>query len=174
MSVKQQTKPKPSPSFQAWRSFRTAHAALALRVGEELSERDLVPLDWLEVLLAVGEGPGRRLRMYELARIVFLSRSGLTRLADRMTNAGLLAREQCPSDKRGSFAVLTSKGEAALRKAMPVYTAAVAEHFGGEMTATALRTLRETLDRIAAQADVDDRILCAGAPGDTRGCPDGD
>lgn len=171
MSVNVLTPQKRPPSFEAWRSFRIAHAALALRVGEELSERGLVPLDWLEVLLAVSEVPGRRLRMYELARVIFLSRSGLTRLVDRMTDAGLLDRERCPSDRRGSFAVLTPQGQAALKKALPVYVRAVEKYFSGGIAATTLATLQKTLDKIAAQADVDDRILCSGPPGGSEGCP---
>ena len=82
-----------------------------------------------EVLAHLHEAPDRRLRMNDLADRVLLSRSGLTRLADRLQNEGLLRREACPSDARGLYAVLTDEGAARRDAAAPTYQRAIRGHF---------------------------------------------
>src|SRR3712207_5980163 len=99
----------------AWRALLNAQAAAVAAIERELAEADLVPLTWYDVLVALSEAPGPRLRLTGLARAVVLSRSGLPRLVDRLEGAGLIRREACPSDRRGAFAVLTPEGEATLR-----------------------------------------------------------
>ena len=95
---------------EAWRALITAHAAAVEGIERGLLEAGLPPLSWYDVLLELSAAPGCRLRMHELARAVVLSRSGLTRLVDRLAKAGLLRREPDPEDGRGSFAVLTEEG----------------------------------------------------------------
>lgn len=107
----------------------TAHAALVNQIERELLEAGVVPLSWYDVLFALYEAPGRRLRMNELASAIVLSRSGLTRLVDRLEAEGLLARERLASDRRGAFAVLTEKGIEAMQQAWPVYARGIQEHF---------------------------------------------
>jgi DNA-binding MarR family transcriptional regulator len=113
----------------AWRSFLTAHAALINQIERELLEAGVVPLSWYDVLFALYEAPDRRLRMSELASAIVLSRSGLTRLVDRLEAEGLLARERSASDRRGAFAVLTEKGVEAMQQAWPVYARGIQDHF---------------------------------------------
>ena len=113
----------------AWRSFLTAHAALINQIERELLEAGVVPLSWYDVLFALYDAPGQRLRMNELASAIVLSRSGLTRLVDRLEAEGLLIRERSASDRRGAFAVLTEKGIEAMRRAWPVYAKGINEHF---------------------------------------------
>jgi DNA-binding MarR family transcriptional regulator len=113
----------------AWRSFLMAHAALVNQIERALLEAGVVPLSWYDVLFALYEAPERRLRMSELASAIVLSRSGLTRLVDRLEAEGLLARERLASDRRGAFAVLTEKGVEAMRRAWPVYARGIQEHF---------------------------------------------
>ena len=113
----------------AWRSFLTAHAALINQIERELLEAGVVPLSWYDVLFALYDAPGQRLRMNELASAIVLSRSGLTRLVDRLEAEGLLMRERSASDRRGAFAVLTEKGIEAMRRAWPVYAKGINEHF---------------------------------------------
>ena len=84
-------------------------------------ERDLLaeaelPLGWYDVLLQLAEAPERRLRMAELADRVLLSRSGLTRLVDRLAAEGLVTREPFPDDARGPYTVLTDAGLDRLRR----------------------------------------------------------
>ncbi len=136
----------------AWRALLNAHAAAVAAIERELAADDLVPLTWYDVLVALWEAPGRRLRLNELARAVVLSRSGLTRLVDRLERAGLLSREPCPEDRRGAFAVLTREGEAALRRAWPVYARGIDRHFGRFLDDGEAPVVAAALDRVAAGA----------------------
>ena len=136
----------------AWEAFVYAHAAVVDRIERELTAAGVVPLGWYDVLVALAPAPGHRLRMHELAREVVLSRSGLTRLVDRLEAAGLLCRQTDPTDRRGAFAVLTPDGLAAQQRAWPVYARAIAAHFGGHLTDLDADTLAEALGRVRAAA----------------------
>ena len=136
--------------LSAWRKFLTAHARLIEQIEHELAEAKVLPLGWYDVLLALYEAPDRRLRMHELASAVVLSRSGLTRLVDRLEAEGLLARERCGTDRRGAYAVLTDAGLAALRQAWPVYMRGIVEHFAGYLNDEEVRVLTEVFQRILA------------------------
>jgi DNA-binding MarR family transcriptional regulator len=133
---------------EAWRALITAHAAALERIERELGEAGLPPLGWYDVLLELSVAPGRRLRMHELARAVVLSRSGLTRLVDRLEKAGLLRREPDPEDGRGSFAVLTDGGARMREKMWPVYAKGIAEHFGAHISDEEAEVLTRALRRV--------------------------
>jgi DNA-binding MarR family transcriptional regulator len=90
--------------------------------------------------------------MQELAHSVLLSKSGLTRLFDRVEKAGLVKRTPCPSDRRITWAALTPKGLAALRKAMPVLNRSLERSFSSLLTAAELNALRTTLGKIVNAA----------------------
>ena len=137
----------------AWRALITAHARVVERIERALVEAGLPPLGWYDVLLELSAAPDRRLRMHELARAVVLSRSGLTRLVDRLEKAGLLVREPTPEDGRGFFAVLTDEGRGTLRRMWPVYAAGIAEHFGRHLTDDEARVLAEALSRVRAATE---------------------
>src|SRR4029450_7725563 len=107
---------------------RRPATATELREEELVAERGL-PLSRYDVLLNLAEAPGGRLRMQELSASVLLSKSGLSRLVDRMVEAGLVRRERCEDDRRGWFAVLTDQGRSALRRAAPVHLRGIQEHF---------------------------------------------
>ena len=112
-----------------WRALINAHALVLERTEAALARADLPPLGWYDVLWSVYRAPGRRMRMHELARAVVMSRSGLTRLVDRLEAAGCLRREACANDGRGLDVTLTDEGDATLRRMWPVYGGAVREHF---------------------------------------------
>ncbi len=133
-----------------WRALITAHATVVEKIERALLEAGLPPLGWYDVLLELSAAPGCRLRMHELARAVVLSRSGLTRLVDRLEKAGLLRREPDPSDRRGAFAVLTEEGRDMQRQMWPVYAAGIAEHFGGHVSDQEAHMLTEALSRVLA------------------------
>ena len=119
-----------APEQAAWRSFLRAHATLVRRLeGELVAEHDLA-LPSYDVLVQLSEAPDRRLRMTELADRVLLSRSGLTRLVDRLVRDGLVERQACPDDARGTLAVLTDAGLDRLRTAWPTHLRGVAAHLG--------------------------------------------
>jgi DNA-binding MarR family transcriptional regulator len=113
----------------AWRGFLRVHSALVKALDAELIAAHELPLSSYEVLINLQAAPGRRRRMAELADGVLLSRSGMTRLVDRLERDGLLVRDTCTSDGRGCFAVLTERGEALLARARPTHLDGVRERF---------------------------------------------
>lgn len=145
------TRPDPR-HLAAWRSLLQAHAALTELLERELVTERGLPLSRYEVLLYLAESPDGRLRMQELAEQVLLSKSGLTRLVDRMEAAGLVRRERCPDDRRGAYAVLTDHGRAVLRRAAPVHLRGIQEHFGRHVGEDEARALSGALGRVVAAA----------------------
>ncbi len=131
-----------------WRDFLRAHAAVTRALEDELADEKVLPLTWYDVLVQLVEAQGRRLRMTELADRVLLSRSGLTRLVDRLVNAGLVERQPCPDDARGTFCVLTAAGFARLRDAAPVHLRGVHEHMTSLIRPEELAVLGSVLRRI--------------------------
>lgn len=134
----------------AWRALITSNALVLEKIERALAEADLPPLGWYDVLLELSGAPDGRLRMHELARAVVLSRSGLTRLVDRLERAGLLGREPDPADRRGSYATISDEGREMLRRMWPVYAAGIAEHFARHLTDEEARVVTEALGRVAA------------------------
>ncbi len=140
---------RPDPErLAAWRLLLETHAAVVDRLGAELEAECGLPLAWYDVLLQLSGAPQGRLRMRDLADAVLLSRSGLTRLVDRMVAAGLVCREAHPSDGRGANAVLTPAGRAALRRAAPVHLRGIEAHFARHLTDAEAGVLRTALDRV--------------------------
>ncbi len=142
----------PEPHLSAWKAVLNAHASVVARVEEALAEADLPPLTWYDVLWAVRRAPGRRVRMAELADSLTLSRGGLTKLADRLEDAGLVRREPAEDDGRGFYAVLTEGGEEMLRRMWPVYARVLRETFVGAITADEAAVIADGLDRAKAAA----------------------
>lgn len=134
--------------IRPWRAFLTAHAQVVKRIDAELVRQGAVPLEWYDVLLALKEAPEERLRLSDLARKVLLSRSGLTRLLDRLGQAGLIVRESAPEDGRGVYAILRPEGTAALRKAWPLYAAGISQHFLQHIRLNESPAIRAALERI--------------------------
>ncbi len=137
--------------LSAWRAFITAHARLIDRIDRELLAADRLPLNWYDVLVELVEAPENRLRMHELAQRVVLSRSGLTRLVDKLEETGLLRREIDSSDRRGAFAVLTPKGREALRRSWPVYANGILTHFGHHLSNEEAKILADVFTRLLAE-----------------------
>lgn len=113
----------------AWRGFLETHTRLVRELDEELRAAHDLPLSTYDVLTTLESAPDRRLRMRDLADAVLLSRSGLTRLVDRLARDGLVEREECADDARGAFALLTDHGLEALRRARPTHQAGVRRRF---------------------------------------------
>jgi len=134
----------------AWRLLLEAHAAVVDRLGDELEAGCGLPLTWYDVLLQLSTAPRQRRRMSDLAEAVLLSRSGLTRLVDRMVAAGLVSREAHPSDGRGAYALLTPAGRARLRRAAPLHLRGIEAHFARHLSAEDARCLRAALGRVVA------------------------
>jgi DNA-binding MarR family transcriptional regulator len=115
--------------LKAWRGLLRVHAALVKALDAELIAEHDLPLSSYEVLITLQASPGRRCRMAELADRVLLSRSGMTRLVDRLERDGLLVRDTCSSDGRGCFAVLTDAGARLLAEARPTHLNGIRRRF---------------------------------------------
>jgi DNA-binding MarR family transcriptional regulator len=132
----------------AWRGMLRVHTALVRALDTELEQAQSLPLSHYDVLIYLRSAPERRLRMAELADSVLLSRSGVTRLVDRLERDGLLERDTCTSDGRGCFAVLTDKGSELLTRARPTHLAGVRERFLSHFSEEELVALAEGWNRV--------------------------
>jgi DNA-binding MarR family transcriptional regulator len=137
------------PHLDAWRALLNAHATMTRRIEDALSEAGLPPLAWYDVLWPVYQGENRRLRMRDLAEaVVTISRSGLTRLVDRIVDAGMLERDATPGDRRGTDVILTDAGADLLKAMWPVYAKTVNAHFSGPLSKSRAEALRDALRRV--------------------------
>ena len=118
----------------AWIAFVVAHEVILKQIDLALADAGHISHDVYEVLLALEEAPARQMIMSELAQQVYLSRSGVTRLIDRLEKIGYVKRASCPSDRRALYAVLMEKGLAAREAAWPTYRQAIAEHFAAHIS----------------------------------------
>ena len=132
----------------AWRGMLRVHTALVKALDAELAAAHDLPLSSYEVLITLESAPGRKRRMAELADSVLLSRSGMTRLVDRLESDGLLVRDTCTDDGRGCFAVLTEKGAELLATARPTHLDGVRERFLRHFSEDELRLLAALWERV--------------------------
>lgn len=140
------------PRLDGWRSFLLAHARVTRRLDEELRAEHDLSLAEYDALLLLAEAPDRRLRMSRLADLVLLSRSGVTRLIDRLEADGSVERLQCASDARGAEAVLTEAGLDRLRTASGTHLAGIDRYFLAHLDAADLSALEDALGRVARGA----------------------
>ena len=132
----------------AWRGLLRTHATLVKALDAELDADHGLPLVSYEVLLYLDGAQGRQMRMCDLATAVQLSRSGLTRLVDRLERQGLIERVSCAHDARGSYAKLTPEGRARLEAASVTHLASIRRHFLDRFAAHELELLARYWDRI--------------------------
>ena len=141
-----------SAKGSVWALFLTAHATLVEEIEGRLARQDLPQLGWYDVLWALERADEQRLRMNELAAQVVLSRSNLTRLVDRLEQAGLVERQRSADDRRGAYAVLTAAGKAMRKRMWPTYQNAIRELFEEAISeadaATMGKALRRLLERV--------------------------
>ena len=136
------------PQLDAWRALLRGQALLIEEVERELAAAGLPPLGWYDVLTELDKAGGR-LRIHELADAVILSRSGLSRLLDRLESAGLLRREPCEDDRRGAYAAITSSGREMLDRMWPVYERCLTAHFAPQLDSAAAGVIRSALDAVS-------------------------
>jgi DNA-binding MarR family transcriptional regulator len=136
----------------AWRVLLTAHSVLTRRVAQALEAAGGISYDDYDVLLTLNEAEGRRLRMSDLARLTLLTHRGIWRAVTRLESEGLLKRERCETDGRGFYAVLTKRGQKALKAAWPPYQALLEEHFSSVLGAAEAEQLATLLHRVIVSA----------------------
>ncbi len=142
-----------------------AHAQVTRQLEHELLAEQDLPLASYEVLLHLAEAPEQRLRMTTLADQVLLSRSGLTRLVDRLEREGLVTRASCPNDARGTNAVLTEAGRDRLRAAAPTHLRGIAEHVVERLTPAELAQLQDLMTKLLLEPVSPPEGGCGGAEG---------
>jgi DNA-binding MarR family transcriptional regulator len=135
--------------LRAWRGLLRAHACLAKRLDAELERAHRLPMSSYEVLHHLEESSGERMRMCDLAEQAQLSRSGLTRMVDRLTRDGLLERCSCSHDARGSYACLTDMGRERLAEARGTHLAVIRSQFFSHFSEPELSVLADMWERIA-------------------------
>lgn len=153
--------------LHAWRSFLRAHATVVRRLEADLVATHGLQLAVYDVLVQLVEAPERRLRMTELAGRVLLSRSGLTRLVDRMVRDGHVQREQDPQDARGVLAVLTDPGFEALKAASPTHLDGITRYVVDRLSTDELAAWG------AASARLADSPAEGSGEGSAAGSPEG-
>jgi DNA-binding MarR family transcriptional regulator len=137
---------------RAWRGLLRAYACLAKRLDAELDQAHRLPMTSYEVLHQLDEASGGRMRMCDLAEQAQLSRSGLTRLVDRLERDGLVERIPCEDDARGQYAVLTARGREVFDAARATHLAGVRRRFLGQFDAGELRRMAAFWERLVPGA----------------------
>src|ERR1041385_7487451 len=140
------------PRLGPWRAFVRAQAQVSRLLDEDLRAEHGLSLQEYVALLFLAEAPDRRLRMGRLAEALSLSKSGATRLIDRLVDDGLVARVSCSSDLRGAEAALTEPGLNRLRRAAPTHLRGIAEYFLSDIESDDLAVIEKTMLGVADRA----------------------
>jgi DNA-binding MarR family transcriptional regulator len=151
--------------LRAWRGMLRAHAALTKALDAQLEAAHGLPLTSYEVLMYLADAEDQRMRMCDLATSVIISRSGLTRLVDRLEREGLIERVSCSTDARGAFAKLTPAGREQLGAARATHIAGVRAMYLDHFTPEEQDVLTQAWERILRGAAVEHGPGCEpGAP----------
>lgn len=137
------------PALAPWRAFLHAHARLTRRLDEELQAAHHLSLAEYDALFQLAAAPTGRLRMSSLADRVLLSRSGITRLVDRLVADGMVERSTCPTDARGAMAAITSAGIDRLREARGTHLVGIRRYFLDVIAPEDHAVLERALGRVA-------------------------
>jgi DNA-binding MarR family transcriptional regulator len=165
VTVTEPPAPAADPRLATWRLLLLSFARLSRRLDEELRAEHDLPLPEYEALLRIAESPNGRLRMSQLASEVELSKSGVTRLIDRLVGDGFVERCQCSHDARGAEAVLTPAGNKRLQSAMDTYLRGLDRFLVGPIDAADRVALERAMTAISQSAGDDPVGACTG-----RGC----
>jgi DNA-binding MarR family transcriptional regulator len=155
------------PRLAPWRAFLLAHARIVRRLDEELRAEHDLTIGEYDALVTIAQAPDRRIRMRQLADEVILSKSGVTRLIDRLVDDGLVERSACLSDARGAEAVLTERGLARLRAASTTHLRGINEHFLAVLGHDDLDAVERTMSSIAGRAGSSLPVEAGRPPDDT-------
>ncbi len=142
-----------TPWFDAWRGIIFTHARVLDAVGRRLHAHSGISLAFIDVLGRLYDAPDGRLRMQELQRQSLFTRSGMTRLVDRVEEAGLVRRERVPDDRRGVSVVITPEGAMVYEAAMRRHVQDLEEEFARTMTEEQHRAVAEALASSWQQRD---------------------
>ena len=140
----------PETHLDAWRKYYVSFWRIFAAIEVDLAAARLPSLSWYDALYELYLAPDRRLRMSALAQSALLSRSGLTRLVDKLEQERLIERKACPQDGRVQHAQLTDKGVEVLRKIWPVYRAGIAKYFAAHLSESEAKQVAAMFTRVVA------------------------
>lgn len=127
--------PEADPAWwDAWRGILFASSHVLTQTEPMLQEHSGMTLTFVDVMGRLHDAPGQRLRMQELQHLSLFSNSGMTRLVDRIEEAGYVTRERVPGDRRGVYVVLTPEGAVAWEAAMARHREDIGRVFGTLLT----------------------------------------
>ena len=141
-----------SPSaeeLRAWRLYFESAMALLDVLGAELERDAGIPMRWYDVLVHLEESPDG-LRMNELADRILYSKSGFTRVVDRMEEAVLVRRVRPENDRRSILVVQTSEGREAMKRARRRHRDGIERHFARHLSGTDVKALTRALEKVSA------------------------
>ncbi len=138
---------RPSERVRAWRALMHVHSSVTRAIDERLRAELGIPGAWYEALVEIAFAGGT-MRMHEFAEETTLTKSGATRFIDRLEDADLVERVECPTDRRAYNLALTDKGKAIQKEADPHVLQVIEEHFGSYMSDEEAKVLLDTLDRM--------------------------
>jgi DNA-binding MarR family transcriptional regulator len=118
---------------QVWEGLAKVHSSITAALEHDMVPGAGMPLAWYEVLLSLSRAAGGMMRYQDLARVAGITNSGASRRLDQMTRAGLIERRSCPTDRRGVFAHITTKGQAAFKTAHKVFLNSLERNLGSTL-----------------------------------------
>ncbi|MCB9076043.1 MAG: MarR family transcriptional regulator [Anaerolineaceae bacterium] len=131
-----------------WHTFLRVHSKVLSALAADMETEQDMPLTWYYVLFHLDNGCMNKLRLQELAEAINLSQSGLTRLLDRMAEAGFVERRPCATDRRGAYAIITPIGKGKLEVATRTYLRGIVEHFMQHLSEDDVETLLGAFNKI--------------------------
>ncbi len=137
---------------RTWGALINAFSRIEGILSSEMQDQTDMPLERYGILLMLAQAEEGTMRPSDLADALPITRSGTTRLVDRLERDGLVERRQCETDRRGNVIALTDKGEASFREAGRVHLRGIDEHVGGSLAAAELRELRRLLEKLGSSA----------------------
>jgi DNA-binding MarR family transcriptional regulator len=152
LSHREQSLSSPTPErLRAWRLYFESALALTDVLDAELERDADIPLRWYDVLVKLEETPDG-LRMNELAERILYSKSGLTRVVDRMEEACLVRRVRPDNDRRSIFVLLTDKGRTTMERARRHHRHGIEEHFSRHLADTDIKALTRAFEKVSTHA----------------------
>src|SRR5216683_6370411 len=133
---------------KVWEGLARAHTSVAAAIERDMVPEAGMPLVWYEVLLNLSRAPGGMMRYQDLAKVAAITNSGASRRLEQMNKAGLIERRSCPTDRRGVFAHVTVKGEAAFKKAHTVFLNSLERNFGDAIDPGDANAINAALSRL--------------------------
>ncbi len=132
----------------AFGTLLSAYRSVERVLKTELKRRSGMSHTWFDALIRIALTPEKAITMGELCALTSLSSGGMTRLIDRLVEAGYVERRGSSADRRVQLAAITASGAKALDAAALVHSANIREHFTGKLSARELETFLSMLDRI--------------------------